>query len=109
MQTTIFRMKNLFHCTTVIVKKNADFGYQSYDVFDLENMNSADCKAEFRVEKADLSCLTDALHIPAVFHCKKRSICDGLEGLCVLLRSLQIQRYDSTFSKTIFCFEFNYK
>ena len=23
--------------------------------------------------------------------------------------SLQIQRYDSTFSKTIFCFEFDYK
>ena len=34
--------------------KNPDIGYQSYDVFDLENMNSADCKAEFRVEKADL-------------------------------------------------------
>ena len=32
--------------------KNLDFGYQSYDV---ENMNSADCKAEFRVEiKVDL-------------------------------------------------------
>ena len=28
--------------------KNPDFGYQSYDVFDQENMNSADCKAEFR-------------------------------------------------------------
>lgn len=49
-------------------------------------MNSADCKAEFRVEKADLPLLADSLHIPAVFHCKQRSICDGLEGLCVLLR-----------------------
>ena len=49
-------------------------------------MNSADCKAEFRVEKADLPRLADALHIPAVFQCKQRSICDGLEGLCVLLR-----------------------
>ena len=28
--------------------KNPDFGYQWNDVFDLENMNSADCKAEFR-------------------------------------------------------------
>ena len=66
--------------------KNPDFGYQLYGVLDLENMNSADSKAEFRVEKADLPCLADALHIPAVFHCKQRSICDGLEGLCVLLR-----------------------
>ena len=42
MQTTTFRTKNLFHYTTVIVKKNPDFGYQSYDVSDPENMNSAD-------------------------------------------------------------------
>ena len=35
--------------------KNPDFGCQSNDVFGPENMNSADCKAEFRVEiKADL-------------------------------------------------------
>ena len=31
-------------------RSNPDFGYQSYDVFDLQNMNSADCKAECRVE-----------------------------------------------------------
>ena len=49
-------------------------------------MNSADCKAEFRVEMADLHRLTAAFHIPAVFHGKQRSICDDLEGLCVLLR-----------------------
>ena len=30
--------------------------------------------------------LPHALYIPAVFHCKQRSICDGLEELCVLLR-----------------------
>ena len=50
MQTTTFRTKNLFHCTTVIVQKNPDFGFQWYDVFDVENMNSADCRADFRVE-----------------------------------------------------------
>ena len=49
-------------------------------------MNSADCKAKFRVEMADLPRLTAALHIPAVFHGKQKSICDDLEGLCVLLR-----------------------
>ena len=37
-------------------------------------MNSADGKAEFRVEKADLPRLADALHIPAVFHCEKRRV-----------------------------------
>ena len=30
--------------------------------------------------------LAHALYIPAVFHCKQRKICDGLEELCVLLR-----------------------
>ena len=56
MQTTTFRTKNLFHYTTVIVQKiQISVGYQSNDVFDPENMYSADCKAEFRVEiKADI-------------------------------------------------------
>ena len=110
MQTTTFRTKNVFHYTTVIVEKNPDLGYQLYDVFDLENMNSTDCKAEFRVEKADLPRLADALHILAVFHCKQRRICDGTVCAAETNKlSLQIQRYDSTFSKTSFCFEFNYK
>ena len=86
MQTTTFRTQNLFRLYDCYRSKNPDFGYQSYDVFDLENMNSADCKLELRVENADLPRLADALHISAVFHCKQRSICDGLEGLCVLLR-----------------------
>ena len=61
-------------------------------------MNSADCKAEFRVEKADLPPLTDALHIPAEF---QRSICDSLEGLCVLLRRTS---FLCRFSDMIQCF-----
>ena len=51
----------------------------------VENMNSALCKVEFVVEKADPLCLADALQIPAVFCCRQRSICNGLEGLFVLL------------------------
>ena len=42
--------------------KNPDFGYQSYDVSDPENMNSADWKAQFRVEKAELPRLADSWH-----------------------------------------------
>ena len=48
-------------------------------------MDSALCKVEFVVEKADPLCLADASQIPAVFRYRRRSICDGLEGLCVLL------------------------
>ena len=34
--------------------KNPDFPCDSYDPFKLENMDEAECKAEFRVEKNDL-------------------------------------------------------
>ena len=33
----------------LLFQKNPDFGYQSYDVFDQEKMNSADWKARLRV------------------------------------------------------------
>ena len=46
-----------YHCYR---SKNPHFGYQWNDVFDPENMNSADCKAEFRVEiKADFVALSE--------------------------------------------------
>lgn len=35
----------------------------SFDKFDLDDMGEADCKEEFRVEKADLPWLADALQI----------------------------------------------
>jgi len=59
--------------------KNPDFSYESYD------MGQADCKAEFRIERADLPRLADVLQIPPVIKCRQRSLCDGLEGLCLLL------------------------
>ncbi len=66
--------------------KNPDFSYESYDKFNLDDVAPADCKAEFRIEKADLPRLEDVLQIPAVIKCRQRSLCDGLEGLCMLLR-----------------------
>ena len=44
------------------------------------------CKDEFRFEKRDLPQLIEALGIPEVFVCNQRSVCDGLEGLCIALR-----------------------
>ena len=34
--------------------KNPDFNYQQYEPFNLDNIDSAECKADFRIEKADL-------------------------------------------------------
>ena len=41
--------------------KNPDFPYDSYERFNLDSMNAAECKAEFRVEKQDVPRLVQAL------------------------------------------------
>ena len=75
----------LYHLNT---SKNPVFPYENYDVFELENVDEAECKPEFRVEKADLPQLAEVLGIPCVFRCDQRTVCDGMEGLCMLLRRL---------------------
>ena len=40
--------------------KNLEFPHGNYERFDLDSMNSAKCKAEFRVEKQDLPRLVAA-------------------------------------------------
>ena len=68
--------------------KKPVFPYEIYERFDLANVDEAECKAEFRVEKSDLPQLADALRIPQIFKCDQRSECHGMEGLCMLLRRL---------------------
>ena len=54
--------------------------------FDLHAMGDSECPVvKFRVHKRDISVLADALQIPATYHCRQRSVC---EGLCMLLRRL---------------------
>lgn len=67
---------------------NPDFPWDSYGPFDPENIDEAECKAEFRVEKRDLPTLREVLGIPPTFKCPQRTICDGMEGLCMLLKRL---------------------
>ena len=68
------------------ISKNPDFPHENYQRFDLDSMNSAECKVEFRVEKHDLPRLVAALQLPPVFKCEQRSICDDMQGLCILLK-----------------------
>ena len=42
--------------------------------------------AEFRFRKTDIALLTEVLEIPETIRCGQGSTCDGLEGLCMLLR-----------------------
>ena len=68
--------------------KNPDFPYASYPPFDLQDMEDSECLAEFRVHKRDIPVLADALQIPPTFRCRQRSVCEGIEGLCMLLRRI---------------------
>lgn len=68
--------------------KNPTFGYEDHEKFDLDSMDRALCKADFRVEKNDLNMLKEALDIPDKIICHQRSICDGMEGLCMVLKRL---------------------
>lgn len=66
--------------------KNPEFPYQDYEQFHLEEMDDAECKAEFRFRKEDIPVLAEALGIPDRFICDQGTVCDGIEGLCLLLR-----------------------
>ena len=68
--------------------KNPDFPYDLHEPFDLDELDESECWAEFRCRKRDISILSDVLGIPAVLECDQRSICEGTEALCMLLRRL---------------------
>lgn len=68
--------------------ENPHFNYRSYEPFDLDKYNSDECKAEFRVEKADIPRLVQVLGLPATIICSQRSVCDSTEALCLLLKRM---------------------
>lgn len=68
--------------------KNLDFPYKSYPRFELEDLDEAECVAEFRFQKKDIPILSQALRVPEVFRCRQGTVCSGLEGLCILLRRM---------------------
>ena len=66
--------------------QNLPFQHSAYEKFSLENKNSAECKADFRVDKRDIALLVEALRVPPIFKCSNGTICDGTEGLCIVLK-----------------------
>ena len=65
---------------------NLPFPHSAYEKFSLANKDPAECKADFRVEKRDIPLLLDALRVPPVFQCRNGTICDGVQGLCIMLK-----------------------
>lgn len=66
--------------------QNLPFPHCQYDTFSLLNKDPAECKADFRVEKADIPLLIGALRMPPEFVCGNGTVCDTTEGLCILLK-----------------------
>ena len=68
--------------------RNLDLPCELYPHFDLQNLTEDECLSESRFEKADIPRLSHALRIPDVISCHQETICDGTEGLCMLLKRL---------------------
>ena len=65
-------------------------------------MDPAECYTEFRVEKWHIPLLADRLQIPPTFQCPQRSVCDGIKGLCMLLKRLAYPcRYSDMITNTV--------
>ena len=62
------------------------FAWQHCPPLDLDYIDEAGCKAEFRVKKQHLPCLVEVLQLPSTFTCRQRSVYEGVEGFRMLLR-----------------------
>ena len=54
----------------------------------MDDKDSAEVKAVLLLEKDDIRDLYAALRLPDVIKCRQGSVCDGLTGLCVVLKRL---------------------
>ena len=68
--------------------KNPEFPFAIYGRFSLDATDEAECLANFRVRKEDIPLLVEVLGIPDKITCPQRSICFGVEALCILLKRL---------------------
>lgn len=64
--------------------KNPDFPHSSYARFDLQNIDEAECFA--KVQKQDIPVLANVLQLSVNIHCAQRTICNRVEGLCMILK-----------------------
>ena len=85
-----FLIRNFASCTSTYCRlrhvEKSFFCCDTYLTFSLNDVEEAECKVVFRVLKQYLPRLRHALRIPANFKLEQRSICDGMECLCMLLR-----------------------
>ena len=76
----------LLPCLEKKLQTTKNFQHSACEKFSLENKNSAERKADFRVDKRDIALLIEALRVPLIFRCSQGTICDGTEALCIVLK-----------------------
>ena len=67
---------------------NLELPYDSYNHFNLDVLENDECLSEFRFQKRDFTLLVEVMQIPDVITCYQRSVCSGLEALCIVLKRL---------------------
>lgn len=67
---------------------NPFYPYLEFEPFCLDSLDSRECKSKFRLEKDDIPFVADALQVPARFRCPQGTVSGGIEGFCILLKSL---------------------
>ena len=64
------------------------FPYCKFERFDIDAWDESECRTELRFGKQDLDLLRRNLPIPDEIVCSQRSVCDGMEVMCILLKRL---------------------
>ena len=64
------------------------FPYSKFERFDIDNWEDEECLTELRFGKNDLQLLLSNLQIPDEIVCSQRTVCDAMEGMCILLQRL---------------------
>ena len=62
------------------------YPYNKFDSFDIDAWDDSECRTDLRFGKQDLDLLRTYLQIPDEIVCSQRSVCEGMEGLCILLK-----------------------
>ena len=64
------------------------FPYYKFERFDIDAWDESECRTELRFGKQDLDLLRRNLQIPDEIVFSQRSVCDGMEAMCILLKRL---------------------
>ena len=81
------QLKNMLCFSKENSSNNLDFSYYNgYTLFNLGSQSEAKWRANFSGEKHHIPLVEDAFQIPQYFVCDQETVCEGTEGLCMILK-----------------------